>query len=72
MLVHFSNLHGLFDGNEGGFFLRKKPLECLVSVYSNSENAITAARNIFLVMNIKIDPAMRRMGEGTWLYIHRL
>jgi hypothetical protein len=27
---------------EGGFFLRKKPLECLLSVYSNSENAIVA------------------------------
>jgi hypothetical protein len=27
----------------GGFFLRKKPLSELPSVYSNSENAITAA-----------------------------
>ena len=25
---------------KGGFFLRKKPLECFPSVYSNSENAI--------------------------------
>jgi hypothetical protein len=26
-----------FEGVQGGFFLRKKPLECPVSVYSNSE-----------------------------------
>jgi hypothetical protein len=26
--------------SNGGFFLRKKPLERLVSVYTNSENAI--------------------------------
>jgi hypothetical protein len=25
---------------KGGFFLRKKPLECVPSVYSNSENAV--------------------------------
>jgi hypothetical protein len=27
---------------KGGFFLMKKPLECVLSVYTNSENAITA------------------------------
>lgn len=26
---------------KGGFFLMKKPLEFMLSVYSNSENAIT-------------------------------
>jgi hypothetical protein len=31
---------GLFDGNKGGFFLRKKQLECEASVYSNSKNAL--------------------------------
>jgi hypothetical protein len=25
---------------KGGFFLRKKPLECVLSVYTNSETAI--------------------------------
>jgi hypothetical protein len=30
---------------KGGFFVRKKPLECVVSVYSNSENAIAYCRN---------------------------
>jgi hypothetical protein len=27
---------------KGGFFLRKKPLECVLSVYTNSENALAA------------------------------
>jgi hypothetical protein len=27
---------------KGGFFLVKKPLECLLSVYTNSETAIVA------------------------------
>ena len=26
----------------GGFFLMKKPLECVLSVYSNSETAVAA------------------------------
>jgi hypothetical protein len=30
-------------GVQGGFFLRKKPLGLVLSVYSNSENAIAAA-----------------------------
>jgi hypothetical protein len=28
---------------QGGFFLRKKPLECVLSAYTNSENAITGS-----------------------------
>jgi hypothetical protein len=28
---------------KGGFFLRKKPLECVLSVYTNPENAIDFA-----------------------------
>jgi hypothetical protein len=30
---------------KGGFFLMKKPLEFLLSVYSNSENAIACLRS---------------------------
>jgi hypothetical protein len=29
-----------FSTVKGGFFLRKKPLECVLSVYTNSENAL--------------------------------
>jgi hypothetical protein len=29
---------------KGGFSLREKPLECLLSVYSNSENAIAGQK----------------------------
>jgi hypothetical protein len=28
---------------KGGFFLRKKPLECVLSVYTNSENALVVS-----------------------------
>jgi len=31
---------------KGGFFLRKKPLECVVSVYTNSENAIAGCADL--------------------------
>jgi hypothetical protein len=31
---------------KGGFFLRKKPLECVLSVYTDSENAIRLASGI--------------------------
>jgi hypothetical protein len=31
----------LFAALKGGFFLRKKPLDGMVSVYGNSESAIT-------------------------------
>jgi hypothetical protein len=27
---------------KGGFFLKKKPLECVLSVYTNSETAIVS------------------------------
>jgi hypothetical protein len=37
----FRNFRGLKKGVQGGFFLRKKPLELVLSVYSNSETAIT-------------------------------
>jgi hypothetical protein len=41
-LEHFRNEYSPFEYVECGFFLRKKPLECEVSVYSNSENALAA------------------------------
>ena len=31
----------------GGLFLRNKPLQCMVSVYSNSKNAIAQRRAVF-------------------------
>ncbi|MGB8259045.1 MAG: aldo/keto reductase [Terracidiphilus sp.] len=31
---------------KGGFFLKKKPLECVAPVYSNPENAIARFRRI--------------------------
>jgi hypothetical protein len=34
------NTYRLFESRKGGFFLRKKPLERVLSVYTNSENAI--------------------------------
>jgi hypothetical protein len=35
--IHIAFIRSL----KGGFFLRKKPLERVLSVYNNSENAIT-------------------------------
>jgi hypothetical protein len=40
---HFPNQRELLKVLKGGFFLRKKPLEVVLSVYSNSENAIAEA-----------------------------
>ena len=45
LLRHFPNECGLLKFIKGGFFLRKNPLECVVSVYSNSENAIEQFHN---------------------------
>ena len=42
-LEHFPNSRGLFRALKSGFGLRKKPLECVVAVYSNSGNAIALA-----------------------------
>jgi hypothetical protein len=39
---------------KGGFFLRKKPLECVLPVNSNSENAIPerrCARNVLILLD---------------------
>jgi hypothetical protein len=32
---------------QGGFFLRKKPLSILLSVYTNPENALAPAKTLF-------------------------
>jgi hypothetical protein len=45
LLERFSNTYVLTDSIEGGFFLRKKPLCGVVSVYSNWRTAITSIRN---------------------------
>ena len=45
-LERFSNTYVLTDSIEGGFFLRKKPLCGVVSVYSNWRIAITAPRRV--------------------------
>jgi hypothetical protein len=39
----FSEYTQTFENRESGFFLMKKPLECLHSACSNSENAIADA-----------------------------
>ena len=41
-LERFSNTRALTSGVQGGFFLRKKPLERVASVYSNWRTAITS------------------------------
>src|ERR1035438_6986948 len=46
LLERFSNTYVLTDSIEGGFFLRKKPLCGVVSVYSNWRTAITAPRRV--------------------------
>jgi hypothetical protein len=43
LLERFSNTYVLTDSIEGGFFLRKKPLCGVVSVYSNWRTAIAFA-----------------------------
>jgi hypothetical protein len=43
-LERFSNTYVLTDSIEGGFFLRKKPLCGVVSVYSNWRTAIAAIK----------------------------
>jgi hypothetical protein len=43
-IEHFPNTPNLYCRVDGGFILRKKPLERIVSAYSNSGNAIAAAR----------------------------
>jgi hypothetical protein len=39
-LEHFRNTRRLFESSERWLFLRKKPLCVVLSVYTNSENAI--------------------------------
>jgi hypothetical protein len=40
VLEHFRNTRRLFEGRARWLFLWKKPLEYVLSVYTNSENAI--------------------------------
>ncbi len=40
-LEQFRNTRRLFERVKGGFFLIKKPLKCVVSVYTNSETAVS-------------------------------
>jgi hypothetical protein len=37
---HFSNMRAVLSGVQGGFFLRKKPLGILLSLYTNWKNAL--------------------------------
>jgi hypothetical protein len=39
-LEHFSNTRAVLSGVQGGFFLRKKPLGILLSLYTNWKNAL--------------------------------
>jgi hypothetical protein len=41
-LEHFSNTRAVLSGVQGGFFLRKKPLGILLSLYTNWKNALKA------------------------------
>lgn len=43
-LEHFPNLSGVAKCVQDGFFLRKKPLYGINSVYSNSGNAIARSK----------------------------
>ena len=38
---------------KGGFFLMKKPIKCVPSVYTNSETAITACAQIQTIVIVK-------------------
>jgi hypothetical protein len=49
---------------KGGFFLRKKPLECVLPVYTNSENAITRAPGSYGI----VDSGLYRNREVKWLF----
>jgi hypothetical protein len=40
ILEHFSNTRAVLSGVQGGFFLRKKPLGILLSLYTNWKNAL--------------------------------
>jgi hypothetical protein len=40
LLEHFSNTRAVLSGVQGGFFLRKKPLDILLSLYTNWKNAL--------------------------------
>jgi hypothetical protein len=41
-LEHFSNTRAVLSGVQGGFFLRKKPLGILLSLYTNWKNALNS------------------------------
>ena len=49
-LEHFRNTCRLFERCEGWLFLRKKPLECVVPDYTNSESAIAG------ILSLCLDP----------------
>jgi Fe-S-cluster containining protein len=54
---------------KGGFFLRKNPLECVLSVCTNSENAIPAGDSeLVQIMDAALAEATRRAGK--WLVCH--
>ena len=46
ILEHFRNTRGLFQSSKGGFFLMKKPLEYVLSVYTNPENALWSVTSL--------------------------
>jgi hypothetical protein len=46
-LEHFFNMRAVFSCVQGGFFLRKKPLGILLSLYSNWKNAL-----VFVILNL--------------------
>ena len=50
MLEHVPNVCSFIGTLEGGFFLRAKPLEIMVSVYGNSENAVVLDPRIPLAL----------------------
>jgi hypothetical protein len=65
-LAFWVHLFGFcYSGLEGGFFLRKKPLSGLPSVYSNSENAITPSQTHQGFLNGGVLDVMPSMESGS-------
>ena len=65
LLERFSNTYVLTDSIEGGFFLRKKPLCGVVSVYSNWRTAITSIRNTQGVFTVNLPGWINNCLVGT-------
>jgi hypothetical protein len=55
-LVHFSNTRAVLSCVQGGFFLRKKPLGILLSLYTNWKNAL-----------VLLNPNRRKFLEASFL-----